>query len=140
MPTADHPGPLVLDTHVVLWWQEGGKRLSRRVAAAVDAASSLLISPITFWEIAMLISKGRVHLDRPTSTWVADLLASEDRLAVAELSPHVAIVAGELDDFHGDPADRLIVATAMHQHATLATKDRRILRHAGSLPGLATVW
>jgi PIN domain nuclease of toxin-antitoxin system len=130
---------VLLDTHALLWWQADVDRLSPKVARAVESASRILVSPISFWELAMLVEKGRVSLDRPTSLWVVDFLATE-RVEVAELTPSVAIGAGELSGFHGDPADRLIVATAKTLRVTLASKDDKIHAYAKSDNALAVVW
>ena len=138
MPTGRGVGDVVLDTHVVVWWQASSDRLSRRAQSAIDTASRLLISPISFWELAMLVAKGRVELDRPTSVWVGDFLTTE-RVEIAELTPDVAVTAGELDDFHGDPADRLIVASAVRSGATLVSKDQRIRDYGRRSDGALTV-
>jgi PIN domain nuclease of toxin-antitoxin system len=140
MPRVRAGGDVVLDTHVVVWWQASSDRLSRQAQAAIDTASRLLISPISFWEIAMLVAKGRIELDRPTSVWVGDFLTTQ-RVEIAELTPDVAVTAGELDEFHGDPADRVIVASAVRRGATLVSKDRRIRDYGRrSPPDLTVLW
>jgi PIN domain nuclease of toxin-antitoxin system len=103
------PDTVLLDTHALLWWQAGSGRLSRRALAAIRGATCQ-ISPITCWEVATLVTKGRIALDRPVARWVADLVATE--VEVVDLTPSIAAAAGSLVDFHGDPADRLIYATA----------------------------
>src|SRR5690349_14871069 len=87
-----------------------GRPVARPAPLDAPAPATGMISPITCWEVAMLVEKGRVALDRPLARWVDDLVASE--VDVAELTPAIAAAAGVLDDFHGDPADRLIYATA----------------------------
>jgi PIN domain nuclease of toxin-antitoxin system len=131
--------PILLDTHVVLWWKAGGERLSAPARSAIDAATEVLISALSCWEIAMLVAKGRVALDRPIGEWVADLLAGE-RLALAPLSPSAAVAAAGLLDFHGDPVDRLLVATAAELAVPLVTKDRKIAEHAASRGGPTVIW
>jgi len=138
MPRGRADGDIVLDTHVVVWWQASSNRLSRRAQNAIDTASRLLISPISFWELAMLVAKGRIELDRPTSVWVGDFLTTE-RVEIAELTPDVAVTASELDEFHGDPADRLIVASAVRSGAALVSKDQRIRDYGRRSPGTLTV-
>ncbi|MFN0027506.1 MAG: type II toxin-antitoxin system VapC family toxin [Acidimicrobiales bacterium] len=131
---------VVVDTHVLLWWQAGGDRLSIEARRRIERADVLYVSPITCWEIAMLVSKRRVALDRPVSTWINDLLATSTA-AIADLTPTVAVAAGELPDFHGDPADRIIYATAATRQLPLITKDRRLHDLSGADGGaVMTLW
>lgn len=132
---------ILLDTHVVLWWQAGGQRLSARATREIARADVLLISPITCWEIATLAAKKRIALDREVHTWVRDLLSGE-RVVTAPLTPRAATSAGLLHDsgFHGDPADRLLCATAREQLVPLVTKDERIRGFARETGELRTIW
>jgi PIN domain nuclease of toxin-antitoxin system len=130
---------VLLDTHALLWWQADVNRLSREVVRAIESAKRILVSPISFWELTMLVEKGRISLDRPTSLWVVDFLTSE-RVEVAELTPSVAIGAGELTGFHGDPADRLIVATAIALRVPLVSKDDKSHAYAKFDNALTVVW
>ena len=86
----------------------------------------------------MLVEKRRIKLDRPTAMWVADFLATE-RVEIAHLTADMAVTAGELDELHGDPADRLIVATAVRSGAALVTKDPRITDYSRRSRGALTV-
>ncbi|HET7028150.1 MAG TPA: type II toxin-antitoxin system VapC family toxin [Candidatus Limnocylindrales bacterium] len=117
----------LLDTHVVLWWLAGGERLSGPARTAISAAAQLFVSAISFWEVATLERRGRIVLDRPVRRWVADLLV-DPRVELAPLAAETAIWAGsELgDEFPGDPADRLIYATARSLHVPLVSKDERV--------------
>ena len=130
---------VLLDTHTVIWWQSESARLSKAARKRIENASKLLVSPITFWELAMLVEKRRVQLDRSTAAWVNDFIAT-DRLAVAELSSAVAVAAAELVDFHGDPADRIIVASAIAAGVHLVTKDANIRTWAKTSKRLSTIW
>lgn len=131
---------VLLDTHALLWWQAGGKRLSRRAASAIDAAPTILISPLTFWEVATLHRRGRIALDREPSLWVTDLLQS-DRLALSELTAEAATWAGQLDEtFPGDPIDRLLYATARDRRVTLVTKDEALRAFATSAGDVRVIW
>jgi PIN domain nuclease of toxin-antitoxin system len=136
MSTADS---VLLDTHALLWWQAGGERLSNDARAAIDGATALRICPITFWEIAMLAEKGRIELDRDAVEWTNALL-TDDRIIAADLEPAVAASAGALPGFHGDPADRLIYATARRLAAVLVTKDSQLHRYAESDPRVTATW
>lgn len=136
MSTADR---ILLDTHVLLWWKADRGRLSAAAADRVDGASQVLISPVTCWEVGMLIAKGRVRLDRPTRVWIEDVLAPA-RIGIAEVSASTAVAAAALPGFHGDPADRFIVATATAMRIPLVTKDRLIHAYAQESVELVTVW
>ena len=98
---------VVLDTDVLLWWFAVDPRLSVLADEAIRKATTVLVSPITFWEVAMLVCKGRVELDRPTKQWTNDVLASP-RVEQAALTPEVAVTAAELVGMHGDLADRIL--------------------------------
>lgn len=130
---------VLLDTHALLWWQARSDRLSPRAGRRIAAARSVLISPITCWEVGMLVAKGRVRLDRSTSTWIRDVLA-QDRLTLAEVDPEIAVAAAELPDFHGDPADRFLYATARARRADLVSKDAPIRHYADVHRDVAVVW
>ena len=87
------------------------------------------VSAITPWEIGMLVAKGRLVLDRDVMDWLQAALALPG-IRVAPLEPAVAVASTRLpDDLHGDPADRLIVATARHLGATLITADAALLAY-----------
>ena len=130
---------ILLDTHAVLWWQAGGERLSARVAREIARADAVFVSPVSCWEVATLLRLGRISLDRELALWVRDLFAQE-QVSVAPLSPEAAAYAGSMGDFHGDPADRLLYATARELVAPLATKDSRIRSYASSRRGVRTIW
>jgi PIN domain nuclease of toxin-antitoxin system len=116
---------IVLDTHVWLWWTASPKKLSRRVREAIERTDRVGISAISCWEVATLARLGRIQLDRPVETWVAQALAQE-RASALRVSDRIAVHAGLLEHFPGDPADRLIYATALAEGAQLATKDRAL--------------
>lgn len=120
MPT--EPRGVLLDTHTLLWWRAGGDLLSAVAASLLEEVTPLLVSPMTFWEVGMLVEKQRIALDRPTPAWTVDLLR-HDRVEVAEISPLVAVAAAELPGFHGDPADRVLFATARARRVPFVTKD-----------------
>lgn len=126
---------LVLDTHALIWLAEGSRSLGRRTARLVEdafAGDGVGVVSISFWEVAMLAARGRIALDLPVAEWRLRVLG----LGVHELplAGDAAIGAAMLPDFHDDPADRLIVATAMTSAAALVTADPRILRWRGTLP------
>ena len=124
---------ILLDTHVAVWFAEGDERLAsgaRQIAEKAFAASQAGISPISFWEMAMLAAKGRLRLKLPTVRWV-DEFCRDSGIAILAVTPEIAVAAGELPEgIPGDPADRIIVATARHHGVPLLTRDRRILAYA----------
>jgi PIN domain nuclease of toxin-antitoxin system len=121
------PGVVVLDTHVWLWWSADPGRLSAPARAAIDEADRVGVSAISCWEVAMLALRNRVTLDRDIAHWVRQALSRPGIVAIP-LMPQVALAAGllERDGFAGDPADRLIYATARNAGTSLVTKDRRL--------------
>lgn len=121
---------LLLDTHVLLYWVGKDSRLSRAQSRALDEATPeepLLVSDISLWEIATLKSLGRIRVQRPLRAWLEAAVAPPLVRRVS-LSPAIAAEVAELpDDFHRDPADRIIVASARTAGAAVVTMDRRII-------------
>ena len=134
-------GVILLDTHAVLWWQAGSERLSATARRTIAAAGTILVSPVSFWEIALLVAKGRIGLDRDPSVWAQDFLQTE-RVAVAELTPTAAVAAARLplSGFSGDPADAFLYATARERDVPFLSKDERVRAHARSARDLRVVW
>ena len=131
---------IVLDTHVLVWWVNGGEKLSQRahktIGKELAGDAQLLVSAISAWEIAMLIAKGRLTLTMDIDDWLATVSSIEGVTFVA-VEPDVAVQSVRLPGaFHSDPADRIIVALARHHSAQLVTADTRIqaYRH------VKTVW
>lgn len=128
---------IILDTHVWIWWVSEPHLLSQKALAAIDYATTVGICPISCWEIATKVSHGKLELDRDIRIWTQQALA-RTRVALVAISADIAVTAGQLGQqgFHGDPADRLITATAMHHGAELITKDKNIR----AFPHVRTVW
>jgi PIN domain nuclease of toxin-antitoxin system len=116
---------IILDTHAWIWWNSAPDKLSAAARAAIDGADQLGVSAISCWEVSMLVAKGRLGLDRDVLTWVQEALP-EELVQLLPVSPTIAVRAGALESFHGDPADRLIVATALELNGALVTRDGRI--------------
>ena len=124
---------LLLDTNALLWMRIGDGRLgsvARREIERAWQADELAVSAISFWEVAMLATKGRLRLHASISAWRREHL--EQGVVEIPVDGETGIRAAGLPSFHGDPADRLIVATALAGHR-LMTSDRRILAWSGSL-------
>jgi PIN domain nuclease of toxin-antitoxin system len=111
----------VLDTHVWLRVSAGDPRL----AAFQSFRGTAIISAISVWEVAMLQAKGRIELLPDADRWVRANLLPPIRLE--PLHPEISLESCRLEDFHGDPADRLIVATALALGAALITADAQII-------------
>ncbi|NOR24844.1 MAG: PIN domain-containing protein [Desulforhopalus sp.] len=119
---------LLLDTHVLVWLDEGNPRLGKiALQTIIEALSSgqLGVATISFWEVAMLVEKQRLTMQTELDVWRSDLLRTG--LLEVPLRGTTAIRAGQLQLFHGDPADRMIVASAIENGATLMTADTKIL-------------
>jgi len=119
---------MLLDTHVLVWLDEGSQRLGSQSLSSIDAAlkdGELGVSVISFWEVAMLVNKGRLKIQMDLQLWRRSLL--ESGLQEIPLTGEVGIYSALLDDFHGGPADRMIVATAQYLNAELVTADEKIL-------------
>ena len=127
---------IALDTHAAVWWSQAPEHLSPNAVEIIREADRLLIPSIVFWEVALLVRKGRLRLNRNQAVaWWAESLLSIPRVEEVPLTHQLAIAA-DASDMHPDPADRFIAATAHHYHAPLVTKDR-LLR---DIDWLATVW
>ena len=119
---------ILLDTHVLVWLSEANPRLGADAIVQIDAAfqaDKLAVSAISFWEVAMLVSKGRIRMDMDLSIWRNDLL--EQGVIELPVTGEIGIKAAGLESFHGDPADRLIAATALQHSLTLLTADEKLL-------------
>jgi len=113
---------IIADTHVWLWWVADRSKLSRAATRALSKADRIGVSPISAWEISMLVLRGRLRLDTEVRAWVLAALAA-DRIEVAPFTADVAVTAANLSALHPDPADRIIVATALENRAPLVTRD-----------------
>lgn len=129
--------PVVLDTHALVWLLAGDDNLgagARRLADAAAREDGLLVSAISFWEVAMLSQRGRLSLTVPPSVWRRQAL----QLGVREspVTGEIGVAAAKLEGFHPDPADRMIAATALFHGAVLVTADSMVLLWKGSLERL----
>ena len=127
---------LLIDTHALIWLRSHDRRLGPRAREVIDSAwrsDSVAVSVFTFWELAMLRAKQRISWPGDVSLWRQELL----NIGIREiaLDGEICIRANFLLDFPADPADRLIVATALEGHQ-LITADDRILRWQGDLSRL----
>jgi PIN domain nuclease of toxin-antitoxin system len=118
----------VLDTHAWFWGLADWNRLPAKVRAVLENPSNAPfgLSAISLWELAKLVERGRITLTIPLSEWIARAL-DPDLVEVLPLTQQVAVDSTTLPgDFHSDPADEIIVATARLHDATLITADKRV--------------
>jgi PIN domain nuclease of toxin-antitoxin system len=126
---------ILLDTHAWLWWAGDHAKLPVRLRRRLAAERALAISAVSCWEVGMLVRHGRLELAPDARTGIRDACAIPN-LRVIPVTESIATEAGLLAGFHGDPADRIIVATALELRAPVATRDVR-LRASGLV---STVW
>jgi len=119
----------LLDTHALIWLIESDNQLGSQARKLADNAfveEKLAVSAMTFWEISMLQQRQRISLSLPVSQWRKELLMMG--LQEIPMTGETGIVSNELENFHADPADRIITATALLENATLITADKLILK------------
>jgi PIN domain nuclease of toxin-antitoxin system len=127
---------VLLDTHIVHWWSAEPDRISRAAAEALGDADELAVAAISWFELAWLARHERIVVTIPIRSWL-EQLAGE--LRTVGVTPAVADTAVALpSSFPGDPADRLIYATAIEHGWQLITKDRRLRAHPH--PRAVAVW
>jgi len=132
--------PVICDTHILLFWADQPERLSSRAREAIDkglAAGGLACADISLWEIAMLHARGRLNnrIGVSVADYLGDILLAMD-LRVLPITPAIAELSQDERFVHGDPADRLIAATALEQGLPLVTADDKLQR----IPGLRCIW
>jgi PIN domain nuclease of toxin-antitoxin system len=134
--------PIVLDTHVWLDVAYGRGRIAPRLSRKLERAGAsgvLYVAAITPWEVAVLVRAGKLRVAGPLLEWLVSAL-QQTRTAVAPLDPAIAVDAVDLPAWdHGDPADRLIVATTRHLGAMLVTRDTEILDYADEVKAVRVV-
>lgn len=118
---------VLLDTHVIHWWSAEPERISRRAAAAIAEADEIAVADISWFELAWMARHDRITVSIPMHAWLARLAAEVRTMPV---TPAIAATSVSLpSSFPGDPADRLIYATAVENGWRLVTKDRRLRSH-----------
>lgn len=130
---------IVLDTHVLVWWVADDSMLSLTAKAAIEeeqAKGEIIISSISAWEIAMLVQRERLLLSMDVDSWLATV-SQIDAVRFVPVDTEVATKSVALPgEFHKDPADRMIVATARKLAVPLVTKDEKIRTYAH----VRTIW
>lgn len=127
---------VLLDTHAVHWWASEPERVSTVAAAAIEHADDVAVSSVSWYELAWLAHHERIVLTTPVRAWLSALARD---VRTVGITPSIADAAAALPaSFPGDPADRIIYATAVEHGWPLVTKDRRLRRHRHPRP--VTVW
>jgi PIN domain nuclease of toxin-antitoxin system len=120
----------------VHWWSSEPDRISSDAAKAIGGADELVVADISWWELAWLAKHERILVTVPLGSWLGQLAAQVRTIPV---TPAIAAAAVALPgSFPGDPADRLIYATAVEVGVRLITKDRKLRAHRGPQP--VTLW
>ena len=129
---------ILLDTHVWWWSLTEPENLSKKAITFIKQTKTdeRFISSISIWEFAMMVAKKRIELKISPTKWLSRAI-EETGIMVIELSPDIATDSCNLPgEFHKDPADQIIVATARVHNLTLLTKDQKILDY----PNVKSVW
>ena len=130
---------IVLDTHVLLWWVSNPEQLSKKARSTIErtiSEGSIYISSISAWEIAMLIERKRLALTMDVKDWITRCEAIP-YIKFVPVTNGIAIKAVQLTgDIHNDPADRIIVATALSMGVALVTMDQKLRNYQY----VKTVW
>lgn len=121
---------LLLDTHVVLWWQRDDRRLGREARRAIAGADVVWVSAVSGWEVTIKMALGRLRLDEPFRV----LLAADDFTELPLTVAHAEAVAA-LPAYHTDPFDRALLAQARVEGATLVSHDRALAPYR-----VPTIW
>lgn len=127
---------IVLDTHALLWVMGEPKKLSRPAASAMRRQQELVVPSIFFWEVAMLVTRGKLRLGRTYDDLVADIVG-DPRTRIQDITPTIAHRAAQLSAGRAmDPADQIIAATAIALDVPLVSADERMR----GMPGLRLLW
>ena len=130
-----HAAAVLLDTHAWIWLVNGDDSLSapaRKAIAHAATRAQVYVSAISAWEIGLLEAKGRIRLGRDALAWISEAV-SRPGMSLVPLTPEIAVASSRLPGYlHGDPADRILIATARVLPATLITHDARILEYGES--------
>lgn len=122
---------IVLDTHIWVWWIHGDKKLPAHYDQYLQEkeAQGLGVSAISCWEVAKLVEYGRLTLPIPIEQWLNQALAYPG-IFLLELTPKICIESTQLPgNFHRDPSDQIIVATARVYDCPIVTVDKKILAY-----------
>ena len=116
---------VVLDSHIWFWWVEQDSRLPKRLRQRIEEGDeTLAISSVSIYEIVLQIQRGRIAISLPLGEWL-HAATVEAEITVFDANPAIASQAALLPLHHGDPLDRIIIASALHHDALLASVDSK---------------
>jgi len=121
---------LLLDTHVILWWQRDDRRLNRAARRAIADADVVWVSAVSGWEVAIKVALGRLRLLEPFRA----LIAADDFTELPLALAHTARL-DRLPPHHADPFDRMLAAQALVEKATIVSHDRALAPY-----GVPMIW
>ncbi len=128
----------LLDTHIWIWWMIRSEELPTESASRLDAMPTdrrPLVSAISLWEVATLVERGRLKLDRDLRAWLR-IAAAAECVELVPITPDIAAETAALPpDLHRDPADRILIATSRILGCPVFTRDDRIRQS-----GLVDLW
>lgn len=123
---------LLLDTHILIWLMIGDQIITPAFRKAIETSQlhdNILISPISIWEIGMLTEKKRIELEMDCMDWIEQALSTPG-IRLIPISPSIAVQSTRLPgEIHGDPADRLLIATAHEENAVFVTCDQKLIAY-----------
>jgi PIN domain nuclease of toxin-antitoxin system len=115
----------LLDTHILLWWLNDPKKIRKKAHGIIaDRENKVYVSSVSFWEIAIKNSLGRINIPRNMLK-----ILSEDTLEILPLYPEETLLVTDLPDLHKDPFDRMLIAQAKFNDLVLITRDRVIPKY-----------
>ncbi|MEA1889118.1 MAG: type II toxin-antitoxin system VapC family toxin [Pseudomonadota bacterium] len=132
---------IILDTHVLIWWVNADKRLSKKAMSAIkkelnNENGEILISSISAWEVAMLVEKERISLTMNVDDWL-ETVAEIEAVKFIPINNTIAVQSVALPgNFHSDPADRMIAALSRHLAIPVVTADEKIQKYKH----VKTIW
>jgi PIN domain nuclease of toxin-antitoxin system len=115
---------ILLDTHSWIWWLHQDKRLSNDLLIQIETANEIAISAVSVYEVSFLASRNRIHLPMPLTEWLHEATLESD-VTVLPVTAEIADLAGRLPPHHGDPMDRMIIATAIEYQAAIVSLDEK---------------
>jgi PIN domain nuclease of toxin-antitoxin system len=124
---------LLLDTQALLWWKEGSRKLGRRTRRLIERdATSVRVSAVSAWEIAIKSRSGRLRLLEPLHHWMPEEL-ERSGFVILNVTARHAVAVASLPEHHEDPFDRLLIAQAREEALTIVTSDPVFDEYGGSV-------
>lgn len=118
---------IAIDTHIWIYLvTDQIAKIPKSAQKLLQKENTILLSAISCWEVALLVKKRRLELNRSADVWIKNALLYP-KLKVIDLTPDILVKAVLLNNFHADPADRMIVATCIDNSIPLVTLDKKIL-------------